>query len=841
MNNARIEKTTKLFERYTGSGVESAIRTELPKIYPAEQLLLTSAQLAPYESDALTAFRATPAAVVLPETAEQVIRTVQLCYRDKIPFVARGSGTSLSGGSLPIEGGIVIGLNRLTRILSLDPQERTAVVEPGVINWAVTTAAAPYGLYYAPDPSSQQICTIGGNIAFNSGGAHCLKHGMTSNHVLGLKAVLGDGEVVEMGGRSLENTGPDLTGLFVGSEGLFGIALEITLRLVRRPERYRTLLASYPSLTAAGDAVSRVIAEGFLPGAIEIMDRLAIQAAEAAVHAGYPREAEAVLIVELEGETLAVEPEFERLKELIKKSGADELRVAQNDDERARIWKGRKSAFSAVGRLSPDFIVQDGVVPRSRLGDALSRIRAMSAESGIRVANVFHAGDGNLHPLILFDGREAGALERAEQLASQILTMCIELGGSITGEHGVGMEKREHLEKMFQPADMQVMYELRQAMDPAQLANRGKMLFYPRSSDVPSALGPRASRPHVASGTVKVESIEHLQQLIVEATAPVILRGAGTKPALSDPRDGASVLDLSRLSGIVEYDASEFTVTALSGTRVAEIEQLLAQHGQFLPFDPVLSAAGATLGGTVAAAGRGPSSLRYGGIRDFLIGVRFVDGQGRLIRGGGKVVKNAAGFDFPKLMVGSAGSLGALVELTFKVFPRPESYLTLSLETGGLPESLDLISKLAAMPVEFEAIDLVPPDRLLLRLGGRSSILRARAERLASLLGTKCSECDDGVWSDAREFRWVPKGAALVKIPTTLTQIPELEKKMSAGDTARRYSLAGNVCWLASNGEEADVAGIPYFGPRRSVACRPGAAGFARRVKSVLDPKGRLG
>ncbi len=828
--------------------MESALKTELQAIYPPEQLFLSSAQLAAYESDALTAFRAKPAAVVLPETAEQVIRTVQLCYRDKIPFVARGSGTSLSGGSLPIEDGIVIGLNRLTRILSLDPQERIAVVEPGVINWAVTTAAARYGLYYAPDPSSQQICTIGGNIAFNSGGAHCLRHGMTSNHVLGLKAVLGDGGVVELGGRSLENTGPDFTGLFVGSEGLFGIALEITLRLVRRPERYRTLLAGYPSLTAAGDAVSRIIAEGFLPGAIEIMDRLAIQAAEAAVHAGYPPGAEAVLIVELEGETVDVEPEFERLSQVVMKSGAGELRVAQNDDERARIWKGRKSAFSAVGRLSPDFIVQDGVVPRSRLGDALSRIRAMSAESGIRVANVFHAGDGNLHPLILFDGREAGALERAEQLASQILTMCIELGGSITGEHGVGMEKREHLEKMFQPADMQVMYELRQAMDPAQLANRGKMLFYPRSADVPSALGPRASRPHFASGTVKAESIEHLQQLIVEATAPVVLRGAGTKPALSgsgpEIRSGSNqstrVLDLSRLSGIVEYDPSEFTITALSGTRVAEIEQLLAQHGQFLPFDPVLSATGATLGGTVAAAGRGPSSLRYGGIRDFLIGVRFVDGQGRLIRGGGKVVKNAAGFDFPKLMVGSAGSLAALVELTFKVFPRPESYLSLSVETGGLPDSLDLISKLAEMPVEFEAIDLVPPGRLLLRLGGRSSTLRTRVERLLSVLGTNCSECADTVWSDAREFRWVPKGAGLVKIPTTLSQIPKLEENFGS-ESLRRYSLAGNVCWLASDSEGPSIPGIPYFGPCRQVRNSNGAAGFAHRVKSALDPRGRFG
>ncbi len=828
--------------------MESVLETQLQAIYRPEQFLSSPAQLAPYESDALTAFRARPAAVVLPDTQEQVIRTVQLCYRHQIPFVARGSGTSLSGGSLPIEGGIVIGLNRLTRILSLDPEERIAVVEPGVINWAVTTAAARHGLCYAPDPSSQQICTIGGNIAFNSGGAHCLKHGMTSNHVLGLKAVLGDGEVVELGRRSLENTGPDFTGLFVGSEGLFGIALEITLRLVRRPERYRTLLASYASLAAAGDAVSSVIAEGFLPGAIEIMDRLAIQAAEAAVHAGYPPQAEAVLIVELEGEAAEVEPEFERLSQLIGKTGAGEIRVAQNDDERGRIWKGRKSAFSAVGRLSPDFIVQDGVVPRSRLGDALSRIGALSARLGIRVANVFHAGDGNLHPLILFDGREKGALERAEQLAAEILSMCIELGGSITGEHGVGMEKRGHLEKMFHPVDMQVMYELRRVMDPVELANRGKMLFYPGpgSTAVQSASGASSERPG-GRGAVTISTVDHLQRVIADASGRVIIRGGGTKPALSgvgseigsQPDPCAITLDLSRLSGIVEYDPSEFTITALAGTRVAEIEQLLAQHGQFLPFDPVLSAAGATLGGTVSAAGRGPSSLRYGGIRDFLIGVRFVDGQGRLIRGGGKVVKNAAGFDLPKLMVGSAGTLGALAELTFKVFPRPEGYLSLSIRAGGLPEALDLVSTLQAMPVELEAIDLIPPDRLLIRLGGRSAALKARADGIVFRLGTRCSESDDAVWAEARELRWASEGSSLLKVPTTLKQIPKLEESFGR-DAVRRYSLAGNVCWLASR-EGENIEGMPYFGPRRPIPGSVGATEFARRVKSVLDPNGRFG
>ena len=448
----------------------------LARIYPPDRLLTRAATLAPYESDGLTAFRARPRAVVLAESKTDVIETIRLCFAAGVPFVARGSGTSLSGGSVPLEDGIVIALNRMNRILRVDPVDRIAVVEPGVINLDISAAAEPHGLYYAPDPSSQSVCTIGGNVAFNSGGAHCFRHGMTANHVLGLEAVLPDGEVVRLGGASLEDAGPDLTGLFVGSEGLFGVAVEITVRLIPRPEAYRTVLASYGSLQAAGDAVTRVIAAGLLPGAMEIMDRLAIEAAEAAVHAGYPRDAAAVLLVELEGERAQADAELAQLMAVLDASRPTEVRVAANADERALLWKGRKCAFSAVGRISPDFIVQDGVVPRTKLGEALVAIEQLSAQHGVRVANVFHAGDGNLHPLILYDGREPGALERAEALAADILRLCIRLGGSITGEHGVGLEKRAFLPEMYRPEDIAFMQRLRQSIDGRQLANRGKML-----------------------------------------------------------------------------------------------------------------------------------------------------------------------------------------------------------------------------------------------------------------------------------------------------------------------------------------------------------------------------
>ncbi|MEQ1852393.1 MAG: FAD-linked oxidase C-terminal domain-containing protein [Chthoniobacteraceae bacterium] len=473
----------------------------LAGLLPPDRFLKEAVQRAAYESDGLTAFRATPLAIAVPETEDEVIALVRGCRAGNIPFVARGSGTSLSGGSLPVEGGIVIALNRLNRILRLDPRERIAVVEPGVVNTQVTAAAERHGLYYSPDPSSQTICTIGGNVAFNSGGAHCLKYGMTSNHVLGIKAVLASGEVVEFGGTSREQCGPDFTGLFVGNEGLFGIALEITLQLLPRAERFHTVLAGYRTLEEAGHAVSAIVSSGLLPGAIEIMDALAIQAAEAAVHAGYPKACEAVLIVELEGPREKVAVERPRLDALLAQWQPVETRVAADAAERAAIWKGRKSAFSAVGRLSPDFIVQDGVVPRQRLGEALRRIGEMSREAGLRVANVFHAGDGNLHPLILYSGREPGALARAEELAGRILRMCVEMGGSLTGEHGIGMEKRDYLPDMFSAAEIDFMQRLRRAFDPQELSNPGKM--FP-GGDAP-ALVQHGLHPLEAAGIISRE------------------------------------------------------------------------------------------------------------------------------------------------------------------------------------------------------------------------------------------------------------------------------------------------------------------------------------------------
>ncbi|MGZ3638403.1 MAG: FAD-linked oxidase C-terminal domain-containing protein, partial [Ktedonobacterales bacterium] len=436
-------------------------------------------QLRTYESDGLPSLHVAPALVVLPTSTEQVQGVVRVCAREGIPFVPRGSGTGLSGGAMPFPGSVVIGLSRMRQILDVDLENQRIVVQPGVINLWVTQRVAPHGYYYAPDPSSQQVCSIGGNIAENSGGAHCLKYGFTVNHVLGMKVVLSNGDLVEIGGPTLDTPGYDLPGIVVGSEGTLGIATEIILRLTRKPETVQTLLAAFAHTDAAGEAVSRIISAGIVPAAVEIMDRLAIEAAEAAVHANYP-DATAILLVELDGPRTEVAQQQERVEAICREFNATEIRFARNDEERALMWKGRKAAFAAVGRISPNYIVQDGVIPRTALSEILREIEEMSAACGLRVANVFHAGDGNLHPLVLYDQRVEGQEQQAEELAGEIIRRCVAHGGSITGEHGVGAEKRVHMAVMFTEADMATHQLIRCALDPENLCNPEKVYPTPR-------------------------------------------------------------------------------------------------------------------------------------------------------------------------------------------------------------------------------------------------------------------------------------------------------------------------------------------------------------------------
>lgn len=459
--------------------MDTALLHELRAIVGDRGLISSPEELHTYECDGLTNFRVMPAAVLLPANTEQVQSIVRLCHREKIPFVARGSGTGLSGGALPVENGIVLSLARMNRILEVDIPNARVIVEPGVINLDVTGRVLLQEYFYAPDPSSQSICSIGGNVAENSGGAHCLKYGFTTTHVLGLEVVLPDGSLVHFGGKTLDTAGYDLAGVFVGSEGTLGIATKITLRIVKRPECVRTLLAAFPSTNEAGAAVSGIIAAGMLPAAIEMMDNLAIQAAEAAVHANYP-DCGGLLLVELDGPLAEVEALMSQVNEICRSNGAWEIRLAQSDAERALFWKGRKAAFAAVGRISPNYIVQDGVIPRTALPKVMDEIVRLSQEAGIRVANVFHAGDGNLHPLVLYDRRIPGQEKAAEILALQILELCIAAGGSITGEHGVGEEKKSMMSKMFAEPDLDTMQRVRCAFDPFQLSNPTKVFPTPR-------------------------------------------------------------------------------------------------------------------------------------------------------------------------------------------------------------------------------------------------------------------------------------------------------------------------------------------------------------------------
>jgi glycolate oxidase len=464
----------------------------------ADRVVSDPQELRTYECDGLAHYKVTPGLVVLPRDATECATTVRACADAGVPFVARGSGTGLSGGALPHADGVLIVTSKMRAIVEVATADERAVVEPGVINLHVTHAATPAGYYYAPDPSSQQICSIGGNVAENSGGAHCLKYGFTANHVTGAQIVTPAGDLVELGGRAPDPPGYDLLGAFVGSEGTLGIATRITLRLTRLPESVRTLLAAFATTDQAGAATSAIIAAGVVPAAVEMMDALAIEAAEAAVACGYPAGAGAVLIVELDGPAAEVEAQFAEVTALCEQSGAFELRIAADAAERALFWKGRKSAFAAVGRISPDYIVQDGVIPRTALPEVLHRIGEVSRAHGVRVANVFHAGDGNLHPLVLFDASVTGEAERAEEVSGAIIDLCIEHGGSITGEHGVGMDKAKYMPRMFTDDDLDTMQLLRCAFDPAGLSNPGKVFPTPRlCGEVP--------RRHTAGETTPAE------------------------------------------------------------------------------------------------------------------------------------------------------------------------------------------------------------------------------------------------------------------------------------------------------------------------------------------------
>ena len=460
-------------------GRREEIVADLSALFPAEMVgqhvIHDTSSMRVYECDGLSAYRQLPLVVVLPDSTEQVSRVLRYCHENGVKVVARGAGTSLSGGALPLADAVVLGLGKFNRILEIDYANRCVVAEAGVANLAITDAVAGAGFFYGPDPSSQVVCSIGGNIAENSGGVHCLKYGLTTNNVIGLKMVLIDGRVLEIGGRHLDAGGYDLLGVTTGSEGLLGVITEVTLRILPQPEDVCALLLGFPSTASAGDCVAAIIGSGIIPAGMEMMDRPAIHATEEFVHAGYPMDVEALLIIELDGPALEVEYLGKHVKDLAHEAGANYTRISQNEGERERFWAGRKNAFPAVGRISPDYYCMDGTIPRARLSEVLTRISELSKQYGLSVANVFHAGDGNLHPLIMYDANIPGELEKAEEFGSDILRLCVEVGGVLTGEHGVGVEKRDLMGEMFSEIDLEQQQRIKCAFDPDQLLNPGKV------------------------------------------------------------------------------------------------------------------------------------------------------------------------------------------------------------------------------------------------------------------------------------------------------------------------------------------------------------------------------
>jgi glycolate oxidase len=444
-------------------------------IVPGEGVIDAEIGRRAFECDALTAYRQLPMVVVLPQTKAQVVEVLRYCSANKIKVVPRGAGTSLSGGALPLEDAVLLGMSKFNRIIEIDAANRCAVVQPGVTNLAVTQAAQPLGLYYAPDPSSQIACTIGGTVAENSGGVHCLKYGLTTNNVIGVEFVTMEGEIVQLGGKHFDAGGYDLLGVVVGSEGMLGVVTEVVARLLPTPPGARALLVGFPGIEGAADCVAAIIAAGIIPGGMEMMDRLAIQAAEDFVHAGYPLDVDALLIVELDGCEAEVNHLVAAVEEIARKNGATTCRVSQTEAERLLFWAGRKAAFPAVGRISPDYLCMDGTIPRKRIGEVLLRMKEMEKKFGLRCANVFHAGDGNLHPLILYDANRPGELDRAEGFGQDILRLCVEVGGVLTGEHGVGVEKRDLMGVMFNESDLNQQQRLKCAFDEDSLLNPGKV------------------------------------------------------------------------------------------------------------------------------------------------------------------------------------------------------------------------------------------------------------------------------------------------------------------------------------------------------------------------------
>ena len=644
------------------------------------QVSVSRAETELYSYDASLA-KGQPGVVVFPADTREVARVVRVIRQAGVPFVPRGFGTNLSGGTVLVSGGVVICLSRLNQIIDMSPERRCAVVQPGVTNLELQNALAPLGFFYAPDPASQKVATLGGNVGENSGGPRCLKYGVTTNHILGLDVVLSSGEVIRVGGCAYDPPGYDLRGALVGSEGTLGIVTEVTVRILPLSEKIVTLLVVYDDIGDAAQSVSDIISAGILPATLEMMDAPIINAVEDSYACGYPRDAAAVLIVEVEGLSAGLKDQVTHIIALCHKNHCRDIREAKDDAQRNRLWEGRRGAFGAVARLAPNYLVNDCTVPRTKLPEALARVAGIVAKYDFKHGNVFHAGDGNLHPLIFFDSRDADQLKRVKKAGWEIMKACVALGGTISGEHGVGLEKIDAMRLVFSEPDFAAQRGVQQAFDPDKLLNPGKVIPV-LDSKATTADGRFHQQLLSAENQSAIEKeISEAIQSAADNGWGLIPVGCGTFPHLGNlPTGGCQNLSSSALDEVIEFDPCNQFVTAGAGITLDVLQRQLAEHHQWLPVRPSFALQNHSLGGLMASAVCGPERMHYGAPRDLVLGLRFLNGSGQRISTGGKVVKNVAGYDMTRLLIGSAGTLGLMTEVTCRVMTIPERCSSITAE-----------------------------------------------------------------------------------------------------------------------------------------------------------------
>jgi glycolate oxidase subunit GlcD len=899
------------------SNVDKLIEN-LQAVVGRDHVLSKPDELLVYECDGLPQHKHLPRAVVFPSTTEETAAVMRVLGSAGVPFTPRGAGTGLSGGALALNRGVVIEMARMRRILKIDEANRLAVVQPGVVNAHVSRAVAHLGLHYVPDPSSQPTCTIGGNIAESAGGVHCLKYGTTTDHVLGVRAVLAGGEIVDLGGAGGEAAGYDLLGVFVGSEGTFGIATEATLRLVQIPPTVRTMLAEFAAVNDASHAVSAIIAAGVMPAGLEMMDHEIIRAVEASVFAaGLSLDIGAALLIELDGVEAGIDEEADRVKSICLHYGARACRMAQDENERKKLWAARKGAFGAIGRISPDSMIQDAVVPRSRLPEVLDAAYQIASRYQLRIANVFHAGDGNLHPLICFDSRFPDEVHRVKEAGRELMEICVRAGGSITGEHGVGLDKRELLSLIFSEADMETMLRVRAAFDPSGLCNPGKIIPMLRgcgearaqtrsnvqspmsnvvsglgavviASQEPSdLLGPRASRAlgpidsslaetkwqslsarngkdpnrvsrsfdpdsavkqlsaivgatsvsgstlvnKVASTvpnafpsalTVAPESIEQIREVMKLASREswkVVPAGAANWATAGNRLEQIHIIvTTKKLNRIIEHEPADLVAITEAGTTLYDLNEELGRNGQWLPLDPP-DDRHSTIGGVVATGLGGAQQFGYGPPRRHVIGMKVVLADGTLIKVGGRVVKNVAGYDLCKLFTGSYGTLGLIVEVNFKLRPLP--FATRAILAVGKPE--DLISA-AQRVIEARlfpvAVELLSPGfaieaglsnerehLLLIRFAGSENTVAQQTTDAIALIDNRNGRVPPQVASDDASI-WSSLASIPLRFAETLVwrvglrpaEVKAFTTKLAAMDSVSQGDREA-VMWQAGIGD----------------------------------------